>query len=183
MLRPETRSRSVRRVVRKLATTASVAPSPRARPAKTQGRHRQAGDPRLPEEDASIRAPLQLIGLCSPRSPTPRPGYPRSTRSEAQEGCRTQRARPAGPGILAVRNPEVLWVQVLSIVPPTSFAVMPARILTVPVPTWEIALAALLLLGGVLLVRRLAGKIFRLAMLMHGKEPGWREIRRWLAEA
>jgi ABC-2 type transport system permease protein len=82
-----------------------------------------------------------------------------------------------------VRNPEVLWVQVLSIVPPTSFAVMPARILTVPVPTWEIALAALLLLGGVLLVRRLAGKIFRLAMLMHGKEPGWREIRRWLAEA
>jgi ABC-2 type transport system permease protein len=89
----------------------------------------------------------------------------------------------AVPGFLAVNNPDATWVQVLSIVPPTSFAVMPARILTVPVPVWEMALAALLLLGGVMLVRRLAGKIFRLAMLMHGKEPGWREIRRWLAEA
>jgi hypothetical protein len=51
------------------------------------------------------------------------------------------------------------------------------------VPWWEVGLALALLIAAILGVRRLAGKVFRLGMLMYGKEPSWSEVRRWLREA
>lgn len=89
----------------------------------------------------------------------------------------------AAPAFVAVGSPEAGWIWSLSLFPPTAFAVMPARLLMTPVPAWEVATAVLLLVAAIFLVRRSAGKIFRLAMLMYGKEPGWRELRRWLGEA
>jgi ABC-2 type transport system permease protein len=87
------------------------------------------------------------------------------------------------PGFLALIDDSAAWVHVLSLAPPTSASVMPARILVADVAAWEVALSALLLLAATHLVRRAAGKVFRLGMLMYGKEPAWGEVRRWLREA
>jgi ABC-2 type transport system permease protein len=87
------------------------------------------------------------------------------------------------PAFAAVTDAGATWVRVLALLPPTSAAVMPARMLLTDVPWWEVATAALLLVALGLVVRRAAGKVFRLAMLMYGKEPAWSEVRRWLREA
>jgi len=88
----------------------------------------------------------------------------------------------AAPAFLALTDPTAAWVRVLSLAPPTSAAVMPARILVTDVPVWEVAAAVVLLLALTHLMRRAAGKVFRLGMLMYGKEPSWREVRRWIRE-
>ena len=62
-------------------------------------------------------------------------------------------------------------------------AVMPARVALTDVPVWELVLSAALLIAGAMLARRAAGKVFSVAMLMYGKEPSWREIRRWVRES
>lgn len=73
--------------------------------------------------------------------------------------------------------------RLLSILPPTSATVLPARMLLGTVQAWEALLAALLLAAAAWGLRRAAGKVFHLGMLMYGKEPSWREIRRWIREA
>lgn len=87
------------------------------------------------------------------------------------------------PAFIAVGDPAAAWVRVLSILPPTSGAVLPARLLVADVPWWEVIAAVALLLAAILVVRGAAGRVFRLGMLMYGKEPSWREIRRWLRES
>jgi ABC-2 type transport system permease protein len=83
---------------------------------------------------------------------------------------------------IAFRGPELGLTRILSLVPPSSAAVMPARMLLADVPAREVALAVVLLAGAVWLLRRAAGKVFHLGMLMYGKEPTWSEVRRWLRE-
>ncbi len=83
---------------------------------------------------------------------------------------------------IAFRSPDFVVTRVLSIVPPFSAGVLPARLLLDDVPAWEVALAVLLLMGAVWLMRRAAGKVFHLGMLMYGKEPTWAEVRRWMRE-
>jgi len=84
---------------------------------------------------------------------------------------------------LAVRDPTATWIRVLSIAPPTSGAVFPVRVLATEVPWWEVVITLGLLVGAIRFVRRVAGRIFRLGMLMYGKEPTWGEIWRWLRES
>jgi ABC-2 type transport system permease protein len=87
------------------------------------------------------------------------------------------------PAFIALSDPTAAWVRALGLLPPTSAAVMPARLLITEVPWWEVGLASVLLVALGLVVRRGAGKVFRLGMLMYGKEPSWAEVRRWLREA
>ena len=87
------------------------------------------------------------------------------------------------PAFVTLTDPSATWARILGLLPPTSAAVMPARLLVTDVPWWEVGLAVVLLVALGLLVRRAAGKIFRLAMLMYGKEPAWSEVRKWLREA
>jgi ABC-2 type transport system permease protein len=54
---------------------------------------------------------------------------------------------------------------------------------TILVAAWEVLVAVGLLLVTIWLLRKAAARIFRLAMLMHGKEPSLREMARWLYEA
>jgi ABC-2 type transport system permease protein len=88
-----------------------------------------------------------------------------------------------GAAFLVLIDADLTVVRVLSLLPPTSAAVMPARMLVGPVPAWEAGLALALLMGATWFVRRGAGRVFRVAMLMYGKEPSWSEIRRWLRTA
>lgn len=87
------------------------------------------------------------------------------------------------PAFLAVGKPNAAWIRTLSILPPTSAGVLPARLLVTDVPWREATLSTALLIGAILVLRRLAGRIFRLGMLMYGKEPSWAEVRRWMREA
>jgi ABC-2 type transport system permease protein len=86
-------------------------------------------------------------------------------------------------GFVVVPNPDSLFARITGLIPLTSSAVMPARMAVTDVPAWERLLAALLLVGAALIARRVAGKVFSVAMLMYGKEPSWAEIRRWARES
>ena len=66
------------------------------------------------------------------------------------------------PAVLALNNPEIGWIRILAIVPPTSGSVLPTWILVAEVPWWQVGLAFVLLFGAVAFVRRIAGKVFRL---------------------
>lgn len=72
------------------------------------------------------------------------------------------------------------FARALSLVPLTSISAMPVRLLNGDVPATEVAISMVLLIAGVLLLRIAAGRVFRLAMLMYGKEPTWAEVWRWM---
>lgn len=84
---------------------------------------------------------------------------------------------------LGTAQPDTLLMRVLSVVPPTSPTLLTLRLLLGEVRGWEVALALALLAAATWLLRRAAGKVFALGILMYGKEPSWRETLRWLKEA
>lgn len=86
---------------------------------------------------------------------------------------------PMGLAFGLLEKADSTAAQVLSIVPLTSMAVLPLRLVLTSVAWWEVALSLAALAGAVLLFRAAAGKVFATAMLMHGKEPSFREIWRW----
>jgi ABC-2 type transport system permease protein len=77
-------------------------------------------------------------------------------------------------------NPQSTLAQVASIFPFASLIVMPARMILVDVPWWQI-LASLIVDVIVLIgVFKLAGKIYRIGILLTGKKPKWSEVFQWL---
>jgi ABC-2 type transport system permease protein len=83
----------------------------------------------------------------------------------------------------AITNPDSTLMKVLGLFPVTSSAVLSVRLVRTEVAAWEVPVAVVLLVGAIWVLRWTAGKIFRLAMLMYGKEPSLAEIGRWLREA
>jgi ABC-2 type transport system permease protein len=83
----------------------------------------------------------------------------------------------------AITNPDSPLIKVLGLFPVTSPAVLSVRLVRTEVAAWEVLIAVVLLVASIWVLRWTAGKIFRLAMLMYGKEPGMAEIGRWLREA
>ena len=79
-------------------------------------------------------------------------------------------------------NPDTFWIKVLSLIPISSPTVMPVRLVLGEVARWEYLLSVVLLVAGIWLLRKAAGTIFGLAMMMYGKEPGLGEVWRWLRE-
>lgn len=78
------------------------------------------------------------------------------------------------------KNPDSLLSRILTLLPPTGPAALSTRLVLTEVPAWEI-LCSLLLLGGALwLMRVAAARVFRLGMLMYGKEPTPRELWTWM---
>jgi ABC-2 type transport system permease protein len=78
-----------------------------------------------------------------------------------------------------IENPDAPSTIVLSIVPFFSPAMIPTRLALGAVRPWEIAVAGALLLGACVLMRIAAGRIFRLGMLMYGKDMTMPELVRW----
>ncbi len=83
----------------------------------------------------------------------------------------------------AIRHPDSTFIAFLGVFPGTSSTVLPARMVLTNVQVWEFFLAVLLLIGAIWLFRKAAAKIFSFGMLMYGKEPGLREMWRWVKES
>ncbi|CAM3510276.1 ABC transporter permease [Aquirufa ecclesiirivi] len=66
-----------------------------------------------------------------------------------------------------------------SIIPFTSPINMMVR-LPYGVPTWEIVLSMVLLVGGFLACSWLSSRIYRVGILMYGKKMTWKEISKWV---
>jgi ABC-2 type transport system permease protein len=90
---------------------------------------------------------------------------------------------PLGIAFAALGNPDAPWLQVFGIIPFSSPSVLSARLVLGDVAAWEFPAAVVLLLVTIWFLRRAAGKVFGLGMLMYGKEPRWSEMVRWVREA
>ena len=90
---------------------------------------------------------------------------------------------PLGLAITGMRHPDSPAMRALSVFPGTSPTFMSVRLVLGDVLWWELALAVALLIACILVFRRAAGKVFRAAMLMYGKEPGLREMLGWVRQA
>ncbi len=72
-------------------------------------------------------------------------------------------------------GPLAFW---LSMIPFTSPIAMLVRV-PFGVPIWEIALSFALLVGGFILTTWVAGRIYRVGILMYGKKASYKELVKW----
>lgn len=79
-------------------------------------------------------------------------------------------------------SPDATWLAVLSQLPPFSPSMIPVRMIFRAVAPWEVGLALVLLVAGCWWARGAAGKLFRLGMLLYGKDMTMPEIVRWVRE-
>lgn len=82
-------------------------------------------------------------------------------------------------GMYAAQSPETSLAFWGSIIPLTSPVVMMARI-PYDVPLWELLLSMSVLVLSFIATIWLAGKIYRVGILMYGKKTSWKEIWKWL---
>lgn len=82
-------------------------------------------------------------------------------------------------GQSVLNNPEGPLAQLFSFIPLTSPIVMMVRI-PFGVAYWELAISALLLIGGFLLTTWIAARIYRTGILMYGKKVTYKELWKWL---
>ena len=80
-------------------------------------------------------------------------------------------------GVL-VNNPHGTVATWLSFIPFTSPIAMLVRI-PFGVPTWQIIVSALLLVGGFILTTWVAARIYRVGILMYGKKASYKELIKW----
>ena len=73
-------------------------------------------------------------------------------------------------------GPASFW---LSVIPFTSPIAMMGRI-GFGVPAWEIALSMVLLIAGFIFTLWLAGRIYRIGILMHGAKVNYKVLAKWL---
>jgi ABC-2 type transport system permease protein len=73
-------------------------------------------------------------------------------------------------------GPLAFW---LSVIPFTAPVVMMVRV-PFGVANWEIALSMLSMVAGFIFTVWLAGRIYRIGILMYGKKPSYKEISKWL---
>lgn len=82
-------------------------------------------------------------------------------------------------GIFSVENPDgplALWC---SMIPFTSPIVMMVRI-PFGVSTWELVLSMVILYGSAIGLAWVAGRIYRVGILMYGKKPSYKEMIKWI---
>jgi ABC-2 type transport system permease protein len=82
-------------------------------------------------------------------------------------------------GLFSAQNPDGPLAFWSSLIPFTSPIVMMVRI-PFEVPRWQMLLSVALLALTVILIVKLAAKIYRVGILMYGKKPTYGEIVKWL---
>jgi ABC-2 type transport system permease protein len=81
---------------------------------------------------------------------------------------------------LILRSPDGPTATVLSLIPFFGPIIMFMRICVQTPPWWQIAFSIVTLIGTILGTAWIAGKIYRVGVLMYGKRPNLPELARWL---
>ena len=74
---------------------------------------------------------------------------------------------------LVLRSPDSTVSVVLSLIPLFSPVIMFMRVCVETPPLWQIALSWALMILSIWLAARMAGKLFRMGILMYGASPTW----------
>jgi ABC-2 type transport system permease protein len=77
-------------------------------------------------------------------------------------------------------NPQTTFSQVASMFPFASLIVMPAKMILVEVPLWQILVSIVVNIIVLIGIFKLAGKIYRIGILLTGKKTKWSEVFQWL---
>ncbi|MEW7281071.1 ABC transporter permease [Aquimarina sp. 2201CG1-2-11] len=78
-----------------------------------------------------------------------------------------------------IENPHGTVATIFSMIPLTSPIVMLMRI-PFGVPWWEVVISIVLLVGSIVFLIWLAGRIYRVGILMYGKKPTYKELLKWM---
>lgn len=79
-----------------------------------------------------------------------------------------------------IQNPNSPIGFIASFFPFASVMVMPARMTLVDVPIWQLILSFVINLLTIVAIFPIAGKIYRVGILITGKKPKWSEVVRWM---
>ncbi|MCU0453970.1 MAG: ABC transporter permease [Bacteroidetes bacterium] len=112
-------------------------------------------------------------------------GAPVTTEQEAQQITSYVSLMLVFPIVLAVpamQNPDATYIRVLSFIPLLTPAFMVLRMPIQMPPTWEIGATLGLLALSAVGMMWVAGKIFRIAILVYGKRPSFRQLWMWARE-
>ena len=110
-------------------------------------------------------------------------GAPVSTEQEAQQMTAYVTLLVMFPIALAVpamQNPDSLMVKVLSQIPLLTPTMMALRLSIQAPDLWEIALSLVTLSASIVGMMWVAGKVFRIGILLTGKRPNFKEMYRWI---
>jgi ABC-2 type transport system permease protein len=88
-----------------------------------------------------------------------------------------------GASFLVLRDPDSRMSVFLSWFPLTSATSMPMRWAVTEMRFWQLVGSFIVLVATFYFLRKLAAKIFRLSILISGKEPSWSEIFKLLKES
>ncbi len=110
-------------------------------------------------------------------------GSPVTTEQEAQQITSYVTLVLVFPMVLlmpAMQNPDSSMIKILSFIPLLTPAFMVLRVSIQMPPLWEVLTTLALLLASTVLMMWIAGKIFRIAILVYGKRPTIPELIRWI---
>jgi len=79
-----------------------------------------------------------------------------------------------------ISEPDGTLFVTLTIVPLSSPIAMPGRWVVSDVPVLQLLGSIALLFAALVAVTWLAGRVYRIGILMYGKRPGLRELMRWV---
>jgi ABC-2 type transport system permease protein len=89
---------------------------------------------------------------------------------------------PVVLSIAVLRDPDALVARILALFPLTSAPALPMRLVLSDPGLVEVGCSLALLAGAVWVMRRIAGRVFELGILLYGKEPTLAEMIRWATE-
>ncbi len=110
-------------------------------------------------------------------------GSPVTTEQEAQQITSYVSLLLVFPMVLimpAMQNPDSAIIRILSYIPLFTPSFMVLRVSIQMPPLWEILTTVGLLLASTVFMMWVAGKIFRVAILVYGKRPSIPELIRWI---
>ena len=79
-----------------------------------------------------------------------------------------------------MENPNSPIANIASLLPFSSIMVMPVKMTVVEVPIWQLVLCLVVNTLTILAVFPIAGRIYRVGILITGKKPKWSEVIKWL---
>lgn len=86
-------------------------------------------------------------------------------------------------GFALLRDPTSTYAQVASLIPPLAPFVVPVRYSIARIPLPELLLYVLTMIAGLVLIVWLTSRIYRVGILMYGKQASFKDMWRWIRTA